>query len=562
MAGRLATLSPRQLAVLDRRLNPQTVVPGHLLVSQALQRAGVTHVFGVSGSPMQCVFVACAEAGIRICTVHNQQAAVLMAASLNYRVGQMVAAVLLSAGPAVTNSMTGILVARDNCWPVLIIGGRRSVSRQGMGWFQELDAVPMMGPVTKLAATIDAVERLPDMIVAGCRCARSGRPGPVYLDLPEDCLGASGPVPDWAQFTSQPEPAPRPDQQAIENAARLLQSAKRPLLIMGKGARWGNAYELLTRLVDRLSMPFVTSPMGRGLLPDEHPGCMNPVAGIAQNQADTILLVGARLDWVFRFGGQMADTARLVQIDIEAAEIGRNRPVQLGLVGDAGAILERILEALDSGPSSEADDAWLERMRRKRQERIGALSELAGVDTVPMGPHRLVRAVYEAAPDDTLFVVDGNVLMAAAEQVLPAQMPLSRMTAGHNGCMGVGIPFAIAAKMHQPERPVIALCGDYAFSLSAMELETAARQGLPIVVIVANNGGANGALDDHPSFNGVVTTYGPNVRYDRIATAFGGNGEDLHRPDQIGPAVRRALAANQPTCLNVRIDPHAPLPSR
>lgn len=561
MAGRLAALSPRQRAVIGRRLKPQTL-PGNVLLCQAFQRAGITHIFGVSGSPMRSVFVACAEAGMRICTVHNQQAAVLMAASLNYRAGQLVAAVVLSAGPAVTNSMTGVLVARDNCWPVLIVGGCRPVSREGMGWFQELDAVPMMRPVTKMATTIDALDRLPDMILEGCRRARSGRPGPVYFDLSEDCLGANVPVPDWTGLTNQPEPSPKPEQEAIEQAARLLQSARRPLLIMGKGARWGDAYALLGRLVDRLSMPFVTSPMGRGLLPDEHPGCMNPVAGLAQSQADTVLLVGARLDWVFRFGGQLADTARLIQIDIEPSEIGRNRPVQLGLVGDAAAILERILVALDGEPSTEVDGGWLERMRMERRARVSAVQQLAGLDTVPMSPHRLVRQVYEAAPDDTLFAVDGNVIMASAEQVLPAQTPLSRMTAGHNGCMGVAIPFAIAAKMHQPERPVIALCGDYAFSLSAMELETAVRQGLPIVVIVSNNGGANGALDDHPSFKGVVTTYGPNVRYDRIAAAFGGNGEDLHRPDQIGPAVRRALAANQPTCLNVRVNPHAPLASR
>ena len=322
LAGRLATLSPRQRAILNRRLKPQAS-PVHILVPQALQRAGVTHIFGVLRSPMRSVFVACAEAGMRICTGHNQQAAVLMAASLNYRVGKMIAAVLLSAGPAVTNSMTGILVARDNCWPVLIIGCRSPVSRQGIGWFQELDAVPLMRPVTKLAATIDGLDRLPGMILEGCRCAGAGRPGPVYFDIPEDCLDATGPAPDWTQVASQPDPSLKLGQDAIEQAVRLLQSAERPLLIMGKGARWGNAYELLGSLVDRLPMPFVTSPMGRGLLSDQHPACMNPVAGLAQTQADTVLLVGARLDWVFRFGGQMTDTARLIQIDVEAAEIGR-----------------------------------------------------------------------------------------------------------------------------------------------------------------------------------------------------------------------------------------------
>jgi len=152
--------------------------------------------------------------------------------------------------------------------------------------------------------------------------------------------------------------------------------------------------------------------------------------------------------------------------------------------------------------------------------------------------------------------------MAAAEEVLPTHVPLARMTAGHNGCMGVGLPFALAAKLHAPDRPVVLICGDYAFSLAALELETAARHGLPIVVVIANNGGGTGALYDHPAFNGVVTTYHPSAHYERIATAFGGVGESIETPAQIAPAIRRALSADRPTCLNVTVDPHTPLPGR
>jgi thiamine pyrophosphate-dependent acetolactate synthase large subunit-like protein len=305
--------------------------------------------------------------------------------------------------------------------------------------------------------------------------------------------------------------------------------------------------------------------MGRGLLSDAHPRCLNPVLGQAQADADTVLLVGARMDWVFQFGGQLHADARIIQIDIEPGEIGRNRAAEIGLVGDAAATLQSLLTAVEQSapvPESPIDRDWLNALLSERAARLMDLRRLTSDTRLPVRPHCLVAEIRDAVPDDTVFVVDGNVIMAAAEESLPSHIPLGRMTAGHNGCMGVGLPFALAAKLHDPDRPVVLICGDYAFSLAALELETAARNQLPVVVVIANNGGAAGALYDHPAFNGVVTTYHPVAHYERIATAFGGIGESIDTPAQIAPAIRRALEANRPTCLNVTVDPHAPLVGR
>jgi thiamine pyrophosphate-dependent acetolactate synthase large subunit-like protein len=537
---------------------------GHTMVAQSLKALGVTHVYCVAGTPVRETFARCAAVGIRPIGVRHQQAGVLMATAQNYCAGRLTAVAIVSAGPAVTNAATGLLVARDNCWPTVVLGGRRPLAMQGMGSFQELDGVALYRSITKWCALVETTASIPAYLERAFRVAMEGRPGPVYLDLPEDVLtglAVAEPVP---QENRQPEIC---DHAAICKAADLLLGAERPALIVGKGVRWSEPYDELERLVDDFGIPFMTSPMGRGFLPDDHPLCFNDARGVLQAAADAILLVGARLDWTFRFGSELARDARLIQVDIHEPEIGVNRTPAVGIQGDARRFLERLVATMRArrGRSMAARESWCALLEEKRKERRNQLQTKANDDAIPMSPYRMLKEIREFLPRrGVISILDGNVFMAAAEHVFPAYEPLSRFTAGSNGCMGVGIPFALGAKIAAPERMVIAVCGDTATGMSAMEMETAVRHRIAIIVVVVNNEGMGGALNEKalfPASDQRITMFQPDIRYDAIMRHLGGHGESVERPADLKPALARAAAAQRPACINVRVDPHAAYPS-
>ena len=544
---------------------------GSTLVARALREQGVAVVFTVVGGPVIEAVGACADASMRPIGVHHEQAAVMMAQAYGY-VGNGVGAALLASGPAVTNGITGVHVAWDNCLPVVVLGGSSSTRMRGLMPFQEADSVSMMAPVTKWAAQIDSAERIPEMIAMGFRKALSGRPGPVYLDLPADVLQAEvdeervRPAPEGP---AGPKPQGAPDD--IERAAALLLGAERPLLIVGKGVRWSEPHDELLRLVDELGMPFLPSPMGRGFIPDDHPLCVGAARSHALRNADVVLVVGARLNWTFAHGRGLASDARLIQVDIEPEEIGLQRGVEVGIAGDAGRVLGQLLGALEGrteGVAARARESeWQASLRERVEANEAAIAPLMESDDVPMTHHRLLREVRDFLPRDAIITVDGQISFSTARQVLPSFTPASRLNSGSNGCMGVGVPFAIGAKLARPDVPVISFNGDAAFGFNGMEMETAIRHDLPVVFVVDNNDGIMGSVLERQMFQSGhaerVAMYAPGVRYDRIIEAFGGHGEHVERPDEIRPALERAFASGRAACINVRVDPAAiwPIPT-
>lgn len=539
---------------------------GHTLVAQSLRRLGVTHVYCLAGTPIREVLSKCAELGIRPIGVRNQQAGVMMAIAQNYVTGRLAAVALISAGPAITNAATGILVARDNLWPLVVLGGRRPLDMRGMGSFQELDAVPIFRPLTKWAVLVEKTSQISPYLEKAFEIAVSGRPGPVYLDLPEDVLSGSGDLTPWAPspFSSNDLPI---DEPAIARAADVLLRAQRPAMIIGKGVRWSEPYEELRALADEFKIPFITSPMGSGYLPDDHRLCFNDARGAVQRQADTILLLGARLDWTFRFGAELARDVKLIQVEIEKTEIGVNRTPETGIIGDVKLVLQKILAQLRCKRSAmpAADLAlWhgcLDACRVAQRQRFATLMS---DDTLPMSPYRMLKEIRNFLPRDAVTILDGNIFMAAGQQVLPSFLPASRFTAGNNGCMGVGIPFAIGAKICQPERLVITICGDTAFGFSAMDMETAVRHRVPVIVVVVNNDGNGGSSLQRtlfPDHDERVTSFQPDIHYESIMRAFGGHAEHVERPEQLRPALERAAASGKASCINVKVNPDAPYPS-
>lgn len=543
--------------------NRQDALSGHELIARSLCELGITHVFGISGTPVRETLAACARRGLRVIGARHQQAATMMAAAQNHACGRLVTAVILSAGPAITNAATGILVCHDNGWPLLVLGGRRPLHMRHLGSFQELDATAVYGPITKLAGLVERTADIPHALVRASGVAMSGRPGPVYLDVAEEALHGTA----IAGHPPLPRPQPPPIEPALlDRASELLLSAERPVIIIGDQLRWSAPFAELAELVTLLGTPFVTSPMARGYLPDDHPLCHNAASATALSTADTILVAGARLDWTFRYGAEFARDAKVILIGAEEQQSCLNITPAVAIAGDPKVILSEVMARLIRHvPEPRRRAGWHENLAAKRQATIEKRIALAQRDALPMSAQRLILEIRDFVPREAICVVDGNIIMVAAQQLLPSYLPVSRYTPGHNGCMGTGIPFGIGAKLAFSDRPVVVICGDFAFGLNAMEMETAVRLRVPIIVIIANNDG-NGEALLQQKFYGEgypdrVTMFQPGLRYEEIMRSFGGHAEYCEHPSEIGPAFRRAVASGLPACINVRVDPQSPMPT-
>ena len=355
------------------------------------------------------------------------------------------------------------------------------------------------------------------------------------------------------------------------SSAELLLAAERPLLILGKGVRWSEPYLELRGLVERLGMPFLPSPMGRGSIPDDHPLCFSCARTVAMRGADVVLVLGARLNWMFGMGRAFRPEAKIIQVDIAPEEIGLHRPVAVGAVADAGRFLQALLADLEGKTKGLAERAhegeWLSALRESREKNEHTIAPLLNSDAVPMTHLRMLREVREVLPRDAVVTVDGQIVLSAGRQVIPSHAPASRLNSGSNDCMGVGVPFAVGAKLALPERTLVSINADCAFGLGGWEVETLLRLGAPVLFIVDNNEGIMGsALEgrmfrhEHPER---VAMYQRGIRYDKLGEAFGAHREHVETPDELGPALQRALAAGRSAVVDVRVDPAAswPIPS-
>ena len=392
-------------------------VEGSALIAQAIQREGIEVLFGLAGGPIQDIMGFAPHCGVRPIGVHHEQAATFAAAAYGY-VKKQVGVAVLAAGPGVTNGVTGAHVAYDNCFPLLILGGSGPQRGRGTGTFQETENVPMFKGITKMAVQVDSIARIPEYMAMAFRKARTGRPGPVYLDLPSDVL--QGAVEEekvyWpANYYTDAPPLGNPAH--VQRAAELLRRAERPILIIGKGVRWSEPTAELRQLVESLGLPFLTSPMGRGFLPDDHPLNFAAARSTMMRDADVVLVVGSRLNWVFGFGRQFHTDAKIIHIDIEPEEIGANRGVEVGIVGDTRAVLQQLLAELAGHSTGLAARAaagpWLAALREQVEKNATSLAPLLEYAGTPIRTHRLLREVRDVFPRDTIYSVDGQLTLAA-----------------------------------------------------------------------------------------------------------------------------------------------------
>ena len=388
----------------------------------------------------------------------------------------------------------------------------------------------------------------------------------MILELPADVLIGAATECDSTTRTSPQEPI-EINASMLQQAAAVLVAARRPLLIVGADLRWSAPFAELLELVDSLAIPFITSPFARGAVADDHSLCMNAIPWMAQSQADVVLVLGTRLDWNFRYGQLIAAAAIVIQIAIDERPFVRHREIQIGVHAEPGAFLRELLKQI--GPAdrararSQRDLAWIATLREASNATQAKRIAKASIDRDVISPPGLAAEIGSALPADAISIFDSNLVLAACQRMIPARLPASRLTPGTSGCLGTGIASAIAAKIAHPRRPVVVVCGDFAFGLGVMELETAVRHGVPIVVIVANNDGNAGSLrqkmnlDKYPER---VMMFQPRLRYDRLMETFGGYAEHVEHPGGVGPALERALASARAACINVVIDSDAPFP--
>ena len=535
-------------------------INGATIIARSLKQQGVDHMFGVVGFPVYGIASAAQREGIAYYGFRNEQAASYAAGAVGYLTGRPGACLCVS-GPGMVHGIAGLANAWANCWPMILLGGANDAYQNGQGAFQEAPQVEATRPFTKYSARPDRVERLPFYIEQAVRTSIYGRPGAVYLDLSNDIISVDREEDEIAFPGRCPEsPRSQADPAAIEAALRALRTAERPLVIVGKGAAYARAEVEVRELIDRTRLPYLPTPMGKGVLPDDHPGSVAPARSYALREADVVLLLGARLNWILHFGQppRFADDVRVIQVDLAAEEIGTNVPTEVALVGDARAITRQLLDALDAEPFQYPEDTpWRSGLREKVEENRAAVENMEHDDAVPMGYYRVLREIREQLPRDAMVVSEGASTMDISRTVIPNWHARQRLDAGSFGTMGVGAGFAIAAAAVHPDRKTVSIQGDSAFGFSGMEVEVACRYGLPITFIVVNNNGIGGGPTELSRDRIPPGAYTPNARYERVIEAFGGKGYFATTPDELQRALKEALVDPEPNLVNVMIDPRA-----
>ncbi|HEY4668500.1 MAG TPA: thiamine pyrophosphate-binding protein, partial [Tepidiformaceae bacterium] len=523
-----------------------------------LKLAGIDTAFGVVAGPMIQVMAGMQEEGIRVINCRHEESACFMASAWGYMTKKP-GVVVAGSGPGMINTVTGLHVATESAMPLVVLGGSADARSRGLGGFQEADQVAFARPGSKWAVQVPSIERIPELVHLALGKAIAGRPGGVYLDFPGNII-AGKVATDRPRFRQQQPQvsSPHPEPSSIEAIADMLASAERPLVLVGKGAAWADAGPALERLVG-LGFPFVASPMGRGAISDDNQMGMNAARSSALSGADAVLMVGGRFNWIFQFGRppRFADGVRIAQVDIVPEEMYSSANVEIGLVADARVAVKALADALQGKELRVRASGWVERLREDAQKNEATISEPMESDEQPINHYRLVREVRDALPRDSVVTVDAELTMGVARAVLNTYGGRRILNSGTTGCMGTGLPYAIGAKLANPHEKVVALLGDYAFGAAAMEVETAARVGANVVIVVSNNAGIAG----HSIQDGMFPADSPPIaallpaRYEKMVEMVGGMARRVEDPADIAPALQEALAADRLALINVMTDP-------
>ena len=536
---------------------------GAQLLVRMLKAEGVRHVFTLSGLHIAPIYAACVEEGIQIIDTRHEQAAA-HAADATARLTRGIGVACVTAGPGVTDAITGIANAFAASSPVLLLGGAAPSFNAGKGSLQEMEQVDLFTRITKWSDRIPAPDRVPTFLAKAFRTMLSGRPGPVFLECPWDVLSNGVDDDECKLPTGYRTRARSPgDPMEIDRAAALLSRAERPAIIAGSSIWWDDAPAQLAALAERLGAPVYLNGSGRGCMPSSHPHFFSQTRKDALGEADVVLIAGTPLDFRLGYGAGIGEAATLIQVDSDAIEIGRNRAVEVGIIGDSRSVLGQLLAAL---PAARESGPWLAGLRAREQRKAEKQAVFERSEQRPVHHFRLAHELDRVAREvgDSMFVADGGNWVAIAAKVIKLDKPGRWLDPGPLGCLGVGAPFAIAAKLLHPGRPVFVIQGDGSFGLNGFDFETALRFKLPMICVVGNDAAWGQIRLPQVQMFGEEKSPGTLLaptRYDKVVEALGGYGEYVTDPEQIRPALLRAVASGTVACVNVMLDPEAPAAS-
>ncbi len=534
---------------------------GGKLAARALKAAGVECLFTLSGGHIMPIYDGCLDEGIAVIDVRHEQAAVHAADAWSRLKPGSLGCAVLTAGPGVTDGVTGVANAWRANSPILVIGGQGPFANLRKGSLQEMDHIGVMRPITKWADACYHTGRIPEYIEMAVRHARSGVPGPAFLEIPMDVLmgsAASGDV-RFPRFARR-APVLRPDPESLAAACRLIAQAKKPVLMAGTGVKWSGASAALQAFLQQTHMPAFVNGMGRGTIPPQTPELFNRVRKPAIAGCDLFIAAGVLLDFRLAFGRTIPDSAKIIQLDLDASLLGQNRSADVGIAGSLAQAFSEIAAQLKSKFKGRCDfSGWRDSLAQQEAKLEAGFAAQLNSDEIPIDPMRLCREIRDfvgRGGHDYILIGDGGDIVAQAAKVLPAPPENGWMDPGPLGTLGVGMPFALAAQTAFPEKRVLIIYGDGAFGLNGFEYDTAVRFKLPIVGIVGNDAAWGQMMRPQAALYGenrlVATKLAP-TRYDKIVEAMGGHGEHVERPADIQPALERAFASGKPALVNVAI---------
>jgi len=532
---------------------------GGKLAAKALKEAGVEVIFTLSGGHIMPLYDGCIDEGIKIVDVRHEQAAVHAADAWARCNPGRVGVAAITAGPGVTDGVTGIANAFRANSPILVFGGQGPFSNLRRGSLQEMDHLGVVKPITKFCDAIYQTERIPEYIELAIRHAVSGVPGPAFLEIPMDVFmgNVEGDGPPIPRIRTTP-PRLSPDIDEVRNAIRVLSQSQRPLMMAGTSVKWSRAAEQMNRFIGETHMPTYTNGMGRGTVPPDSPEFLNRSRREALKKIDTIILAGTLLDFRMRFGQTIPADAKIIQLDMDATLIGQNRQADVPLVGNLACTFDLLLEEMKNQGAKLDFSGWRDELRGVENELESQVEANLNSDETPIDPQRMCRDVRDwlETLEDPIVIGDGGDIVATAAKILPVKREGAWMDPGPLGTLGVGMPFALAAKLSNPDKPVVIVYGDGSFGFNGMEFDTAVRFGLPVVGVLGNDAAwgqmmrPQGAVYGWDRLEGVLLE---RTRYDKVVEALGGHGEHVTEPDQIRPALDRALASGKPALVNIEI---------
>jgi oxalyl-CoA decarboxylase len=543
----------------------QDLTDGFHLVIDALKLNGIDTIYGVPGIPITDLGRMAQAAGIRVISFRHEQSAGYAAAAAGFLTKKPGVCLTVSA-PGFLNGLTALAHATTNCFPMILISGssEREIVDLQQGDYEEMDQLAIAKPLCKAAFRVLHAQDIGIGFARAIRAAVSGRPGGVYLDLPAKLFGQVMDAEAGRKSLIKvvdAAPAQIPAPAAVARALDVLKGAKRPLIILGKGAAYAQADDAIRALVEKSGIPFLPMSMAKGLLPDTHPQCAGAARSLVLKDADVVVLIGARLNWLLAHGkGKTWGEApkKFIQIDIEPREMDSNVGIAAPVVGDVGSCVSALLDAMGGAWSAPPAD-WTNVVKAKRDENVAKMAPRLMNNNTPMDFHGALgalRTIVKERPD-AILVNEGANTLDLARGVIDMYKPRRRLDVGTWGVMGVGMGYAIAAAV-ETGKPVLAVEGDSAFGFSGMEIETICRYKLPVCIVVFNNDGIYRGTDVNAAGpDPAPTVFVKGARYDKMMDAFGGIGVNATTPDELRRAVNAAMDSGKPTLVNATIDPAA-----